>query len=335
MARRPKSLTPKAEISSGLLDALKFCKLVTKSEGPPSETHVLLSNHSAIAFNGILAVGQHIAEDIYCAPNADLMASALAKCGEQFSITQLDNNRLSIKSNKFKALVPCIDPQIIYPAAPDAPQAVIDDRFKEAMAAVCGLASDTAQSVVAASILMAGASLIATDRKVMMEFWHGSDLPYGIPLPKTFGQVLTKINKKLTRFGFNQSSCTFYFEDDSWIRSQFFAEPWPDVRSILDRSCNAWPVPNDFWKALDAVAPFSDDENIFFDTGIMRSHPDEGVGASFEVYGLPKGLIFSIKQLNYIRSYAEQIDFAAPGVYDMLMWFGKNCRGAIAGRKVE
>jgi hypothetical protein len=333
---RPKKRTSEPEVkASTFLDALKFCKLVTKTEGPPNETHLLLKDHWAIAFNGILACGHKITEDIYCAPNADLMTQALSKCGEHFSITQLDNNRLSIKSNKFKAIVPCIDPTLLGVAIPDAPIAIIDDRFKEAVSAVSVLASDTAQSVVAASVLMAGASVIATDRKCLMEYWHGIDLPYGIALPKIFANILTKINKKLTKFGFSQSSTTFYFEDKSWLRTQFFAEPWPDVRNILDRKCNCWPLPNEFYKAVDAIEPFSDEGNLFFDTGIMRSHINEKEGASYEIFGLPKGPIFAIKQLNIIRPYVEQIDFMAQGMHTntMCMWFGKNCRGAIAGRE--
>ena len=336
MARPKSRINAKVEPSqSGLLDALRFCKLVTKSEGPPNETHFLLSNNGATAFNGVLAAGCRINEDVHCAPNADLITQALSKCGEQLSITQLDNGRLSIKSGKFKCLVPCIDPQLLTVAIPDAPLAVIDDRFKEAVEAVSVLASADAQSVVAASVLMAGGSVIATDRKMLMEAWHGIDLPYGIALPKAFAVALTKIPRKLTKFGFSQSSCTFYFEDESWLRSQFYAEPWPDVRGILDRKCNPWPVPNDFWKALDAIEPFADEDCVFFDTGIMRSHADANEGASYEVYGIPKGCIFTIKQLNIIRPYVKQIDFIAPGMHTntMCMWFGDKVRGAIAGRE--
>ena len=336
MARLKSRTNVKAtESQSGLLDALRFCKFVTKSEGPVCDTHILLANHQAIAFNGILAAGCKISEDIICAPNADLIVQALSKCGEQLSITQLDNGRLSIKSGKFKCLVPCIDAQLLTVAIPDAPLAIIDDRFKEAVEAVSVLANADAQSVVAASILMAGASVIATDRKMLMEAWHGIDMPYGIALPKAFAVALTKIPKKLAKFGFSQSSCTIYFEDESWLRTQFYAEPWPDIRGILDRKCNAWPLPNDFWKALDAIEPFAEEDCVFFDTGIMRSHLSEGEGASYELYGIPKGPIFTIKQLNIIRPHVKQIDFIAQGMHTntMCMWYGDRIRGAIAGRE--
>jgi len=326
MSKRPRQPKP-TQNESSLLSALQFCSLVTKKEGAAPDTHILLSNHWAVAFNGILAAGCKINEDLHCAPNAELMTSALSKCGENLSITQLDNGRLSLKSGKFKCMVPCIDPLLLSIAIPDPQLAMIDDRFKEAVGAVAVLASEGGQSVITASILMAGASVIATDRKVMIEFWHGIDLPYGIALPKSFAVALTKISKKLTGFGFSQSSATFYFEDESWLRTQFYAEPWPDVKGILDRKCNAWPVPNDFWKGLDAIEPFAENDVVFFDSELIRTHDDE-TGATFEIFGLVKGPIFNIKQLNLIRTYVKQIDFNDK----LTLWFGDRCRGAIAGR---
>ena len=334
MSSRPKKRTESKPASTGLLTALKFCQLVTKSEGAPFETHILLSNYTAVAFNGVLATGIKIDEDINGAPNANLIVQALSKCGDNLSITQLDQLRLSIKSNKFKAIVPCIDSALMTAAIPDPQVALLNDRFKEAMAAVCTLPSETAQSVIAASILMAGASLIATDRKVMMEYWHGQDLPYGIALPKAFATALIKCPKSLRGFGFSTNSATFWFEDDSWLRSQFFAEPWPDIRTILDRKCNPWPIHADFYRGLDSVEPFSETGDVYFDSGIMRSDHDENVGASFEIFGLPKGPVFSIKQLNLIRPFVKEIDFMAQGTHttNMCLWYGESCRGAIAGR---
>ena len=333
---RPKKRTNEAipeTKSNAFVEALRFVGLVTKEVGPANETHVSLGSNWATAFNGIIAVGSKIIEDIYAAPNNKLLIEALSKCGEHLSITQLDNNRLSIKSDKFKAIVPCVDPQLMTIAVPDEPIAIINDRLKQAIEIVGILANEDAQSVVAASILLSKGSAIATNRHVIFEYYHGIDLPNGLALPKALVQPLTKNKKVLSKFGFSQSSATFYFEDESWIRSQFYAEPWPDVRPILDRSCNPWPVPADFWTGLAAVAPFSPDGAIFFHNGMLSSHTETGQGATFEVAGLPGGPIYSSRQLAFIKPYADKIDFLAPGpAGPMLMFYGPNIRGAIAGR---
>src|SRR5216683_1418653 len=243
MARKPKS---KIE-SNSLLAALSFCKIVTKSEGPINLQHILLKDHWAIASNGILSCGHKIIEDINCAPNADSIVNALSKCDEQISITQLDN-KLSIKSGKFKVAIPCIDPTLLYVSIPDPSCAPLTNAFKEAVEAVGVLASETAQSIICASILISGASVIATDRHVILEYWHGNDLPIGIALPKSFAVAISKCNKNCIGFGFSNNSVTIHFDDESWLKSQIFLEPWPDIKSILDRKANYWPIPTEFYK---------------------------------------------------------------------------------------
>ena len=326
MAKKPKPT------SSSLLDALRFVGSVLKAEGTINETHILLKDNLAVAFNGVLAAGCKIQEDICCAPNNKLLIDALSKCGDNLSITQIDQSKLSIKSDKFKAIVPCINPKLLTVAIPDISVAPMDDKFKTAIEAVGVLANENADNVVAASILMNGQSLIATNRVVIFEAWHGLNLPLGLALSKAIVQPLNN-SKKLVGFGFSKSTATFHFEDLSWIRTQLYAGAWPDLKGILDGACNPLAVPVDFWKALEAVTPFSLDGLVHFDNNRLQSHPDENAGASHEVLGLIKGPIFNAKQLKLIQPYAKQIDFAASAKNGtMLKFFGESIRGAIAGR---
>ncbi len=319
--------------SSALLDALRFVGSILKAEGNPNETHVLLKDGLATAFNSVLAAGCKILEELCAAPNSKLLIEALSKCGENLSITQIDQNKLSIKSDKFKAIIPCINPELLTVAIPDVSITSIDDKFKTAIEAVGVLANENANSVVAASILMNGQSVIATNRTVIFEAWHGINLPPGLALPKAIIQPLNNL-KKLSKFGFSKSSATFYFEDESWIRTQFYAEPWPNLKNILDGECNPFVLPIDFWKALEAVLPFSPDGLVHFENNLMQSHSNKEAGASYEVAGLPKGPIFNAKQLLLIKPYAEKVDFFAQGQNKMTMlkFFGNQIRGAIAGR---
>ena len=335
MAPRPRKRATEAtaaQATNSFVDALRFIGNVTRDIGAPYETHCVLNNNTATAFNGVLAAGIKIEDDIFACPNNKMIVEALSKCGEHLSITQLDASRLSIKSDKFKAVVPCIDPTLLSITQPDQAVAVIDDRLKKAFE-VCGvIANEGAQTIYGSSVLMKSGSLVATDGSIMFEYWHGIDLPE-IAIPKSLIQPIVKCSKPLSKFGFSNSTATFYFEDESWFRSQLFNDQWPDVSKILNIKSNPWPVPTDFFKALDAVASFSQDGQVYFDSGVLRSHVTDGVGASYEVTGLPKGPIHSIKQLKMIKPYAEQIDFFAEGPNStMLMFFGNNIRGVIAGR---
>lgn len=334
MARKPGS---KIETKSSLLSALEFCSCVSEKLGAPYETHIGLKNNWAIAFNGIVAAGAPISEDILCHPHNLLLIEALSKCDENFSLTQLDNGRLSVKSGKFKAIVPCLDPAIMQEASPDPLIAPITNKFKEAVEAVGVIASENAQEIFTASVLMNGATVISTNRVMVMEYWHGLDLPPNVPLPKEFVKALTKQKKNLTGFGFSNSSATFYFEDGCWLRTQLYADKWPDVAPILNRPANLWAIDPQFFKALDAIAPFSEDGNAYFDLNLIMSHA-ENTGASYECAGLPKGVVYSIKQLKIIQPYVKRIDWIATGTSDSsycLVFEGDFMRGVIAGRQKQ
>lgn len=332
---RPKKRDTIPQPSNTFLEALRFIGLVLSDKGAPYETHAFLNNGYATAFNGTLAAGIKIDQEIYAAPNNAILINALSKCGQTISITQLDNNRLSIKSDKFKAVVPCLDPTQFQLAMPDPiAAAAIDDRLKIAMDAVEVLASTDADNVLQASILLNNGSAYATNRSVIFEYWHSIDLPPNLAIPKSFVKALIKTNKKLARFGYSKSSVTFYFDDGSWLRTQLYAEEWPDVSSILNNPSQPWPIPADFWKGLEAVAPFSPDGLVYFGKELIQSHATQDLGASFEIPGLPFGPIFSAKQLLLLKDHADTIDFMAKGQHGTyLAFFGKNIRGAIAGRE--
>jgi hypothetical protein len=333
MARRPRSKPTEAS-NSKLLEAARFVSMACADKGPINETHMYLGAHWAVASNGVITIATKIDEDVYACPQSKFLVEALSKCGDTFAITQLENS-LSIKATKFKAVIPCIDPTLLTIPSPDEPVAEINDNFRLGLEKVGVLVNENAQTIVPASILLNGRSLISSDRTVLFQFWHGIDLPSGLSLPKAIIGPLVKAGKKLSKLGFSHSSLTFYYEDDSWIKTQLFVEKWPEIELIFDTPSNQMPFPKDFWEGFAAVSPFSGDGAVYFDAGIMRSHAQEGVGAAFDVPGLPKGPIFSTRALGLLKGLADTVDFFTPGKFKgstMLTFQGANIRGAIAGR---
>ena len=332
MPRKPRAKSTEPS-NSRLLEAVRFCSMAISDKGPINETHIYLGAHWAAASNGVITIACPITEDIQACPQAKLMQEALSKCGESFALTQLET-QLSIKSGKFSAKIPCIDPTLLTLPSPDEPIADINDNFRLGLEKIGVLVNENAQSIIAASILLNGRSLVSSDTAVMFEFWHGIDLPSGLSLPKAIINPIVKAGKKLSKFGFSQSSLTFYYEDQSWIKCQLFVEKWPDVGTILDRPSNQMPWPKDFWEGFAAVAPFSETGAVYFDAGSLRSHSETGVGAAFDVPGLPKGPSYSIRALGLLKGLAETYDPFTPGNFGsaMLTFQGPNIRGAIAGR---
>lgn len=335
--KKDKSSSIKAPDSS-LLSALKFISLITKEIGTPSETHVRLQSNWATASNGILALGHPIQnEALYCCPQNKLLIDALSKCTNEITFEPIISlsgmGQLSIKSGKLKAIIPCLAPDLINCIGPDEPIATIDNRLKDGFEAV-GMSTieNNSQTIYNASILLNGQSIVGTDGKVLIEYWHGIDLPKNLPIPKNVIAPLLKSNKTLAQFGMSKTSVTFWYDDGAWIKSQLYAEEWPDVSAILERPSQQSTVPKGFFDGLDAIKGFTDSA-VYFGPGIVRSHSDDAAGASYEVPGLPAGPIFNLKQLLMLKSHIETVDFQVAGPFtgNMLLWFGKNCRGAVSG----
>ena len=321
MARTPK-------IENKLIEALKFLSLVTKEKGNPNETHIILANKTASAFNGVISAGTPIDEELFACPHNQLLLTALSKSSPQLSMTQLSPSKLSIKSGRLQAVIPCLESSLLQSALPDRATCRLSNNFKTGLEIVGILANENAQSVVAASILMNGHSLVATDRIMMIEYWHGCDLPPGLALPKAIVAPLTKTKKVLNGLGFSKSSATFWFEDKSWIKTQLYNEQWPDIEAMLNRECKPVPLPEYLFAAIDATSKFSPDGNLYAHSGCLASHAQEGVGASFECPGIPEGATLSVHQWAAVRSWAKTVAWGSP-----TMLFGDCARAVIAGRQ--
>lgn len=300
MARKPKpTTTPNA-----LLDALKFVSLVCKDKGSVYEAHVRIADNWISAYNGVLSIGCRHDSAINACPQFKLITEALQRCGQSIAITQLDNDRLSIRSDKFRAIVPCISNGVLGVQSPDQRIVDIDDRLKDAMVIAGEIVDENGLQIYNHSILFNGASIISSmGGSFILECWHGLDLPPLLAIPKSLCAVLSKIDKKLKSFGFSQHSITLYFEDDSWLRSQLYSEAWPKVDHILNVQADFQSIPSGFWEALAAVSPFSDG-NVYFFADKLLSHDTEATGASFEVPGLPSGPIFPARQLAFLKDWA-------------------------------
>lgn len=326
---------PKSSQLSPLLTSVKALSTILKPNGSIHETHILLQDGLAVAHNQVIGMGELIKEDLYACPNAHLLQAALSKCGQNLSITQLDQS-IAIKSDKFRALVPCLPPENIPRTFPDPPVAALDDRLKTAFLAALPLGGDD-ENVLTASVLIQRGSVVTTDRKVILEIFHGIDLPT-LMLPKVLLKAVKALPstdiKKFKAFGYSNNSFTIYLEDNTWIKSQLFIQKWPDVFSVLDAPCNPLAIPEGLWDALDAIEEFSSDGWAHTRDNKIYSHASDEVGASHDCYGIPPNIVFSILQLQEIKSWAKKIDFFAKGLNGMncIKAYGDVTRAVIAGR---
>lgn len=282
-------------------------------------------------FNRIVAAGARIEEDMEAAPRLDMFKLALETCGPSFRLIQLSPENLLVSAGEFKAYIPCLPAERLIEPIPDAPCAVVTDDVTRALRVVGTLADVKGKTVLESAVQLNAGSAVATDNHIMLEAWHGIDLPNGMLIPKQAIQVLAKIKKVLVNMGFSRTSATFWFEDGSWMRTNIFNEGYPNVGSILRYNGEPRPVPSELFSAAKQIAPFSLMGEVFIKNGYMTSHPDNmtNVGSTLKlsIEGEHAPRIYDADNLKLIsklvqtwdETYNEQITY----------FFGENVRGAI------
>jgi len=330
--KKPRGRRKKATPASGLLNAIKFIKPCQKKTGTIEQRHCFIQGNWIAATNGILTIGTKIHENLSACPQTLQLEEALKQVGEDLSITQLSELGISVVSGDLKVLVPCIPANQLVIPAPDQKIAVIDDRIKAAMSVLHPLVTEGAAIAAYASVLLQSGSAAATNGKAIVEYWHGLDLPPNTLIPKAAAKAIATTKKTLNGFGCSGSSATFWFEDDSFIKTQLFAEDYVNYQAHFRDDLNPWPIPDEFFKAIKTIAKFTKSGIVYFEENKLASDEMEAEASTYEMEGLPEGLSFNTKYLLMVQSVFEKVHFdksetGVPRAY----FFGDNVRGLVLG----
>jgi hypothetical protein len=335
--RKPKQAKPEATPAApSLLEALRFVKLAQTDTGPPVYRHCVLHDRHVYGFDGVLSAGHPILEDLTLAPQTAKLIQALERVDEQVAMVALPSG-LSVRAGRFRAVVPCFPLADMPPIAPDPPITAIDDRLRAGFAAVGPLATESAPQVIQAAVRLSAGTVCATNRHVLVEYWHGIDLPT-VLLPKQALKAIESVKRPLAQFGYSPTSATFYFADGSWIKTQLYNEKYPDISRVLDRESSQRPVTPGLFDALRTIRPFANDNKaaIFSLNRLHTAVAADGEGGSYELPGIPEGRCFNIDHLLLLEGLAKTVDYGdgPKGEWSALMFFGDNVRGAVAAMTV-
>jgi len=327
---RPRKDTTVAKL---LIEALDFVSIA----GTKEQDHLILKDKFAIMYDGQLAAGYPIIEDLNCCPHLGRLKTALAKCGESLSITELDSGKLSVVGAKLRALVPCLDPDIVPLPVPDQSVAVADNWLKQAFTTCGTLASENAEDFICASVLLENGVCSSTNKKVLFQFWHGLNIPAPMVLPKIFTAAVAKTKRNIVGMGAGWNaerakftSFTVHFDNGAWIKTQLYENAYPDVSKIIDVATVQVPIPDGLWEGAAIVSEFSPEDDVYFVEDGVQSHVSEHEGAQYKVPGLPGGLLFGGDVLKLVAPWATSIDFTSQD--SKIVFHGDRMRGIAIGK---
>lgn len=337
-ARGRKSIAKKESPASKLIDALKFISIAQKKTGNIRQQYCVFAGGWLCASDGILTVGVPVEAAIDACPQTATLVEALGKVEAEFSVVQLPENALAVTSGVFRAIVQCESRDNVPIPAPDAPCAAVSDDLKLALLAVAPAAADSDASAWANSVLLQAYTVVGTNRYVILEAYHGIDLPPGILMPKPSALHVGKCKKALKQFGFSESSATFWFEDGSFIKTQLHKSEFPDYRSRLFGDFDMLdfePLPPEFFKAVKSVKGFAKADAVWFKGGGVYSAQDEEIASSYKMDLLPDGMIFDPKLLLLCEKYMNEVKFHY--VHDLARVTFKSAavRGIAMGRGIS
>src|ERR1035437_3519956 len=293
----------KSKSSEGLINALRFISVAQKAEGnSPFHSHCILHNGFAMAYNGTITAGAKIEKTLEIAPHTYKLIAALERTTKDISITELEG-KLSVRSGGFQAHVHCWH-ESMPSLAPDPASWPITDVLRENLEMISAISVDNDKKrIVECSILLRENSAFASDGSVLLEAWHGLNLPECI-LPKAF------------------------------VKTQIYSETWPDINVILNKPSKPEPLPKGFYEALRNIEPFSNgkeaEKTVYFVDGALQSHRDKNEGATCEC-NVKHGPAFNIKRLKRIEHCVETVDFYS---HNVAFFFGNGVRGALCGVRV-
>lgn len=315
-------------------NAVDFLSLLYSDKDDQS-TFVRITNNFGTAYNMTIGLGCPIQVDMECCPNIDLLREAVKRCKDNFALTHFSQDKLIVRQDDFHAFIPCLrDSNALTWIEPNPPQASIGNDFIKALDRVSAFADDKAERLLEAAIQLYGQSVIATCSSVVIEAWHGFNMPDGLLLPKQAAKMLHKIKKELISFGFSKDSITFYFADHSWLFSQLYKERLPDIRQHIEKAKfnNLRQIPHNFFKAVEEVAPFSTSGFVWVEGNRVSSHPFtvvyEGSGLSLNFDGPGHAWRrYGVDDLHRIRKIANMWD--EHGQDDATVFFGEGVRGML------
>jgi hypothetical protein len=320
-------MAPKKETPQ-ILKAVEFVSVAQRDKGTPYQVHLTIKDKYAVAYDGVLFAGHPVDFELSACPHTFTLLQALKRCNGAMAMTQTAQDRLVIKAGKFKAAVPCLDIDDIPPMRPDPQVGVVTPELLTAFAVVAPLISETSQRVVTASALLKSGSITGTNGTLIVEYWHGIDMPPDLVLPKLFLSAAIKAKKEVVGFGFSATTFTLHYADGSWLKTQLYIDKWPDCSALFARPYTLSPIPNGLYTGVDAIAAFATDNVVHFTDGAVRTHIVGETGASYNVPKLQADFKVNAKNIGFMSAMnVDQLDFV--GCKNASYFTGKSLRGLL------
>lgn len=306
---------------------------VAKRDLVPAMTHFKIKGGRVSSFNGMMALSSPIACDIDCIPKAEPLVKAIGLCNDTITLSMTEAGKLRVQSGSFKAFIETVDIEPPH-VQPEGEIVQFDgEAVLEAFKKLVNFVGNDASRPWTNGILLRGQSAFATNNVVLVEYWLGVDLPLVVNVPKAAITEILRLDEAPTHGQIHENSLTFHFADGRWLRTQLYETQWPDLSRILDVDHKPTPADVRLFEALDYLKPFADElGRVYINEGLISTHNDLDMGASYEIEGLLMKGIYRIEMLELLKGVVTNADFTR--YPQPTIFYGDRLRGAIVGMQM-
>lgn len=318
-----------------MIDALRFVKgAIKKSALTPEMEHYRIADGRVISYNGFMALSAPLDLDIRACPKAGTFAKALEACGDTVAVHMTAAGRLAIVSGKFKAYVPCLE-DLSHDATPHGDVYEAPEGLLAALKGLYPFIGEDASRPWAMGAQFHGASVLATNNVVAVEYWHGMQGMPDCNVPRFAIAEIIRIGQKPISLQTDGRTLTFHYEGDRWLRVNLLDHSWPFdvVGKMYDRPHNRNPIEPELRDAIDKISAFTDSPAtpLFFMNGSVSTSQTAEDGVWVEVPGLAHTGVYNLRQLDLVTSVATELDW---DLYpDPVIFYGDKMRGLVMGRR--
>lgn len=315
-----------------MLDQLKFAQGgIARKDIVPVLKHYRIVDGRVTAYNGVLALCAPVDLDLDVSPQAGKFHKALEACEGTVTLYETPAGRLAVCSEDFKVFVDCTTddfPDI----EPQGEEVAVGGELLPALKSIARFISDDASRPWSRGVLLVGGSAYATNNIILVERWLGFTMPRPINLPVQCVDELLRIGEEPTHYQVSDTSITFHYEGDRWLRSQLLDLSWPNVQVIVDCEHSAQPISDDLFAVCDKLKPFTNKQGqLFFSEHCVATEKVSDTGAYQTIDCAEANGIYNVNQFLRLRGIVTDFDWSR--YPKPCAFFGDQLRGVIIGMK--
>jgi len=335
-----------SEENKALLAAVQKVTSIQKGTNlTDRQSHCRFFNGYVVATNDIVIYGVPVTGlSVECCPHSKTLVAALERCQGEITFV-LEGSVLTVKSGKIRVPVPCLDGSTLADLQPDGRQGDASPALAKALGQAAGLVLETASNLMCRAVFMGPGTVEAIhDAKAAIQIWHGvSPLP-NIAMPKDSAVAISKNDSPLVALGLSNGTATFWFEDNSYLRTCLYDVKGPDFDKLFE--CKVMDEPkkleSEFFEAIKTMMPFSkvtldeaSTEAVCFEDGKVwagrHAHSDV---ASIDYQDSP--VTDGVFNGNYILMFEKFAQTVVHDQYNCKLYFaGESIRGVLMGMRAN